>query len=111
MKVPSYFILYKEDNDFRAKTTNIKPDVIHFQATVILRGWNAPITVISTLELQPPHSYLLSDNRTSLRKSDLPVYKSNLQKCLRRRLDLRAIKTAYAILSLSEFELLRRLPI
>jgi hypothetical protein len=106
---PKYFILYKEDNKFISRLSwdeNIETKIdIYFKSVVKLRGYG-PITIISTIETNPPHEYL-----TALSKEDLPVYKSNLQKCIRRRLDSKAIRTAYSILSLNEFELLRRLPI
>lgn len=44
-------------------------------------------------------------------KRTLPVVKSNLQKCIRRKDVDRAVRSAYAILSLNPNELLRRLPI
>jgi len=44
-------------------------------------------------------------------KKTLPLFKSNLQKCVRRKDEGRSIRTALAIFSYSPSELLRRLPI
>jgi len=44
-------------------------------------------------------------------KKNLSVLKSNLQKCVRRGLSSKAIKSALAIYSISPIELLRRLPV
>jgi hypothetical protein len=48
---------------------------------------------------------------TVLDRKHMPVYKSNLQKCVRRRLHNNAVRTAYAMHSAETDDLLRRLPI
>ncbi len=118
MQIPKYFIL----NDYKAYTTNINPEKTRFEdgtrgsirsilaepksrftATINLKGLG-PITLFGNSFT--PHKYV-----PSMQKKNYPVYKSNLQKCVRRGLVDNAVRTAYAMMSCDLPNFLRRLPI
>lgn len=101
MNLPKYFVL----DGLRAFTTNIKPSVITFTKQINLRSLG-PIDIVSISPPEPPYSFI-----PSMQKKNFPVYKSNLQKCIRRRLSDNAVRTAYAMMSCDLPNFLRRLPI
>lgn len=104
MELPSYFVL----DGIRAYTSFEGPEDIYFTGQVKPKGYpsGSVINVVSVQPLEPPHIFT-----TTLPKKNIPVYKSNLQKCVRRRLADRAIRTAYAMMSADAPDLLRRIPI
>jgi hypothetical protein len=88
-------------------TTTSKPKKkIYLEGAVKLRGTQTQVNVISLSPLEPGHKFT-----TSLDKRNISVYKSNLQKCVRRRLTDNAIRTTYSMLSVDTQGTLRRLPI
>lgn len=103
MDLPVFFVF----DGTNAYTTNtIDEETITWEGVVKPKGYGSRIRVISTFDHLDPHQYT-----TRLDKSNFPVYKSNLQKCVRRQLSDAAVRTAYAMLSADEPDFLRRLPI
>jgi hypothetical protein len=100
--LPKYFVL----DGVEAYTTNSKPSHPYFEGKVKPKGYNSYITILSINPPQPPHHFT-----TSLSPKDIPAYKSNLQKCVRRGLSYEAIRTGYAMMSANTPDFLRRLPI
>src|SRR5437870_6746635 len=90
MLLPKYFVL----DGTRAYTTNDKPDTVYFEGRVQPKGYSSSIMLVSIRPLELPHCY-----STCLNKQNFSVYKSNLQKCVRRQLCDNAIRTAYAMMS------------
>lgn len=104
MELPPYFVL----DGVRAYTTFEEPKNIYFVGHVKPKGYpkGSVINVVSIKPSAEPHIFT-----TSLPEKNIPVYKSNLQKCVRRQLVDRAIRTAYAMMSVNTPDLLRRIPI
>jgi hypothetical protein len=102
MELPTYFVL----DGVRAFTTNKTPQLIYFEGVVHPKGYDRSIKIVSIRPPETPHLFT-----TALSKKNISVYKSNLQKCVRRRLTDNAIRTTYAMLSADASDLLRRLPI
>lgn len=102
MDLPSYFIL----DELNAYTSHRRPKNVYFEGQVKPIGYSTPIKVVSINPLSPAHIYT-----THIPKKNIPVYKSNLQKCVRRQLSDRAVRTAYAMLAGNTSDFLRRLPI
>ena len=100
--LPTYFIL----DGNKAYTTNSPPPQIYFEGKVKPKGYTSYITILSVNPPQPPHHFT-----TTLDPKDIPIYKSNLQKCVRRGLSYEAIRTGYAMMSINTPDFLRRLPI
>lgn len=104
MELPPYFVL----DGFHAYTTFEEPETIYFKGKVNPKGYpkGSVVNVVAIQPQNPPHIFT-----TELPDKNIPVYKSNLQKCVRRQLADRAIRTAYAMMSADAPDLLRRLPI
>jgi len=106
MLFPTYFIL----DGCHAYTSNKKPASIYFSGVVNLKTAEYPIgrkiNVVAVKPLEDPHLYT-----AAIPKKNIPVYKSNLQKCVRRGLKDRAIRTTYAMMSTDLCDVLRRIPI
>lgn len=66
------------------------------------------ILIAKKLLLSAKHIFQCSNN---FNESQIPILKSNLQKCIRRSKEIRAVSTAYIMLSIDPNSLLRRLPI
>lgn len=105
---PKYFIM-----DFGTKKFAYVSEVLPegktptFHLSVKLRSCdNDTIEVVALHELGKPHVF-----SANLSKNYTYLYKSNLQKCIRRRLSEKAVRTAYAFLSGDQNTFLRRLPI
>jgi hypothetical protein len=104
--IPKYFVLCGT----KAYTTSRRPTEIYFEGQVRLRGLDSTINVVAIRPLGKPHISYSSFARL-VNKSNLYVYKSNIQKCVRRQLTDKAIRSAYALMSIDVPTLLRRLPI
>jgi len=103
MELPTYFIL----SSTRAYTSSTRPTTITFESKIKLRYHRkTPITILATHPLAAPHLF-----STSIPEANIPVYKSTLQKLVRRRLTEQAIRVAYAFLATDTPGFLRRLPI
>ncbi len=107
MELPLYFILSRSrENPILAYTSNKQPPIITFECEIKVKGYDKIIKVVSTRRISKPHIYT-----TSMNPKNFSVYKSNLQKCIRRRLTDNAVLTAYNMLSSNAADFLRRLPI
>ena len=102
--LPKYFVL-QNSIAFTSHTTSIGRRT--FEESIKIRGYDHPITIVSLDPLETP----LTSFGWSIPSKNLSVLKSNLQKCVRRGLVSKAVKSAYAIWCISPMELLRRLPI
>ena len=77
-----------------------------FSEKIKIRGMADPVTLLT---FDPQGTSYTSTHQVP--EKNLSVLKSNLQKCVRRKLSSKAIKSALAIYSISPIELLRRLPV
>lgn len=103
--MPKYFILQNSS----ASTSDVSLEERRertFEKSIKIKGYDHPITIISLDPLEPPHHC-----KWSIPPKNLSVLKSNLQKCVRRGLVSKAVKSAYSVWCISPMELLRRLPI
>lgn len=103
MELPPYFILLGLG---QAKTSATKPKKCYFVCSIKIRGLKGSITLVSKSPSKEGHVYTFPK-----KPRVVPIYKSNLQKCVRRKLTSKAVKSAYAMMCVSPIELLRRLPI
>ena len=102
--LPDYFVLCGKDS-YRAYTTSYRPTNIYFECSVKLRGFTKDIKIVSIRPPDTPHVFPV------IKKELVYVYKSNLRKCIRRKLVDRAVRSAYALLCIDPCTALRRLPI
>ena len=101
--LPKYFVL-RGSSAFTSHTTSEGGRT--FEKSIKIKGYDSPITIVSLDPLETPLRCMWS-----IPSKNLSVLKSNLQKCVRRGLVSKAVKSAYAIWCISPMELLRRLPI
>ncbi|AYV76785.1 MAG: hypothetical protein Barrevirus1_7 [Barrevirus sp.] len=99
-------IFYFDSNTMEAKWLNKQPKNITF--SLVVKWNNVSINVCTNLEQD--HNYKIPSDTTFNLKS-ISYIKSNLQKCIRRKLNDQAIKTAYHFIKLSINEFLRRISI
>ena len=98
MEFPAYFT-------FDGTTVSTKPIEATWTATVRIRApWNTTLT----LQGRPSSEPFITPRQIGRRS--LPLLKSNLQKCVRRKDFGRAARTALAMFSFKPDEVLRRLP-
>ena len=101
-------LFFKLRRDFSTSLHQTLPKKSYtFSAKINLRNLgptfsNGPVVLCANF-LGKAHEYPIVDSRLK------PLIKSNLQKCIRRRLSSKAVRSAYALLSISTFEALRRL--
>ena len=103
---PKFFILYE---DFSFRFSNIEEEKVSFQASIKLGKENIIINRVNYRS--DPQPFLNKSCRALNSKLEISVYKSNLQKCVRRNKVQNAIDTAFILLNLDPSELLRRLVI
>lgn len=103
LKPPKFFVL---KSDYSTSFEKIKSSLPTITINLKNLGYgisNGPITLSSELIGDQPHQFPKLDPKLK------PLVKSNLQKCIRRCLTSKAVRSAYAMLSFSSFEALRRL--
>lgn len=105
-RTPLYFVLCKTEDRYRAYTTSRRPSVIYFEGKVNLREYDEVISLISIVPIATPHLFAVQSD-----KSNIHVYKSNIQKCVRRQLTDQAVRSSYSLMSIDVPTFLRRLPI
>jgi hypothetical protein len=99
-------IFYFNSKTMKSSWLHDKPKNISFSTTI---NWNqTPITLCTNLEQY--HSYVIP-KETKYNDKHMTFIKSNLQKCIRRKSNVKAIKTAYHMIKLNINEFLRRISI
>lgn len=99
-------VFYFDCNTMESKWLSAEPNDVRFSTIV---KWNKqPINLCTNLKQN--HEYKTPQETTYSNKS-ITYIKSNLQKCIRRKLNDKAIKTAYHFIKLNLNEFLRRISI
>jgi hypothetical protein len=100
MDFPKFFI-YNNDSCYFSDTEIVE---CSFKCKIMLReSYNRSLILLGTIKKE----YVLSPQ---INKEIVAVCKSNLQKCIRRNKTVKAVKTAFALLSIDPVAFLRRLP-
>lgn len=108
---------YKEPREGEQESANSKNEIsdskmsdgnISFSSSVKLKTRGSKLNIIKIFNPKDDKDYVRS---AYIGKRTLSLCKSNLQKCIRRQEDDKAIRTALAMYNFNPNELLRRLPI
>merc|ERR1712224_473421 len=104
--LPRYFILNSYDNAEFEFNIN-KSDKYETIANIKWKLGNHPLKILRKKNKEVNHTF----PEVSYSEKTIPILKSNLQKCIRRSKEMKAVATAYLMLNIDPSSILRRLPI
>ena len=103
-----YTLIWNSKKDFSVKTTKQKIlDDEYYIDKVILR--KSKITINIYGKIQDNNVKILNDDLVLKNFKNIPLLKSNLQKCIRRGLTDKAIITAYNLIQIDFWSFIRRI--